>query len=68
MARVLEEIGLKIAKEAIGYVVHAGRKTVKGKDIEIAARKNVGELGCPANMHGCAKEITISSQRYGRNY
>lgn len=42
MARVLEEIGLEIAKEAIGYAVHAERKTVKGKDIEIAARKNVG--------------------------
>ncbi len=39
MAKVLEEIGLKIAKEAIDYAMHAGRKTVKARDIEIAARK-----------------------------
>ena len=41
MAKVLEEIGLKIAKEAIDYAMHAGRKTVKARDIEIAARKIV---------------------------
>ena len=39
MARVLEEIGLKIAKDAIGYAVHAGRKTVKDRDIMIASKK-----------------------------
>ena len=39
LARVLEDIGLKIAGEAIDYAVHAGRKTVKARDIQIAARK-----------------------------
>ena len=35
----LEEIGLKVAKEAIDYAHHAGRKTVKARDVEIAAKK-----------------------------
>jgi histone H3/H4 len=35
----LEEIGVKMAKEAIDYAKHAGRKTVKARDIEIAAKK-----------------------------
>ena len=39
LAKVLEDIGIKIAKEAIDYAMHAGRKTVKQEDIEIAARK-----------------------------
>ena len=39
MARVLEEIGLKIGREAIDFAMHAGRKTVKAEDIRIAARK-----------------------------
>jgi len=39
LAKELDEIGIKIAKEAIDYAMHAGRKTVKAKDIEIAARK-----------------------------
>jgi len=39
LAKELEEIGTKIAKEAIDYAMHAGRKTVKAKDIEIASRK-----------------------------
>jgi len=39
MARKLEEIGIKIGKEAIDFAMHAGRKTVKAEDIEIAARK-----------------------------
>lgn len=42
LAKKLEEIGLKIAKEAIDYAMHAGRKTVKAEDIEIAARKVMG--------------------------
>lgn len=36
---VLEEIGVKIAKDALEYAVHAGRKTIKSEDIEIATRK-----------------------------
>jgi histone H3/H4 len=42
LAKELEEVGVKIAKEAIDYAMHAGRKTVKAEDIEIAARKAIG--------------------------
>jgi len=42
LAKELEGIGIKIAKEAIDYAMHAGRKTVKAEDIEIAARKVMG--------------------------
>ncbi len=43
LAEELAEIGIKIAKEAIDYAMHAGRKTVKAKDIEISARKVLGK-------------------------
>lgn len=39
LAKVLEEIGVKIAKEALDFAMHTGRKTIKAEDIEIAARK-----------------------------
>ena len=39
LEKVLDEIGVKIAKEALDYAVHSGRKTIKAKDIEIATRK-----------------------------
>jgi histone H3/H4 len=39
LAKVLDEIGVKIAKEALDYAMHSGRKTIKAKDIEIATRK-----------------------------
>jgi histone H3/H4 len=39
LAKALQEIGLKIAKEALDFAVHSGRKTIKSEDIEIAARK-----------------------------
>jgi len=39
LGRALEEIGVKIAKEAMDFANHAGRKTVKARDIEIAAQK-----------------------------
>jgi len=39
MAKVLEDVGVKIAKEALDFAMHAGRKTIKEKDVEIAARK-----------------------------
>jgi len=44
LAKTLEEIGLKIAKEALDYAMHAQRKTVKAEDIEIATRKVRGKL------------------------
>jgi DNA-binding protein len=43
LAKVLEEIGTKIAKEALEYAVYAGRKTIKTKDIEIATKKVIRE-------------------------
>jgi len=42
LARVLEDIGIKIAKEALDYSMHTRRKTIKTDDIEIAARKVMG--------------------------
>jgi histone H3/H4 len=43
LAEVLDTVGVEIAKEAIGYALHAGRKTIKKKDIEIAATKVLGK-------------------------
>jgi DNA-binding protein len=42
LAEVLKVIGVKIAKEALDYSMHAGRKTIKTEDIEIATRKVMG--------------------------
>jgi histone H3/H4 len=39
LAKALEGIGIKIAKEALDFTMHAGRKTVKAEDIEIATKK-----------------------------
>ena len=39
LAKVLEETGVKIAKDALDYTMHAGRRTVKAKDIKVAASK-----------------------------
>jgi histone H3/H4 len=43
LAKALEEIGVKIAREALDFAMHAGRKTIKSEDIEIAARKVMGK-------------------------
>jgi len=32
LAQVLEEVGAKIAGDALEYMVHAGRRTLKAKD------------------------------------
>ncbi len=42
MGKVLEEIGVKIGKEAIDWSMHAGRKTIKSEDIRRAAEKVLG--------------------------
>jgi histone H3/H4 len=39
----LEDIGLKIAKEALDFTKHARRKTVRVEDIQIAVRKVLKE-------------------------
>jgi len=43
LAKALEEIGVKIAREALDFAMHAGRKTIKSEDIEIAAKKVMGK-------------------------
>ncbi len=43
LAKELEKMGIKIAKEALDFAMHAGRKTIKAEDIEIAARKAMGK-------------------------
>jgi histone H3/H4 len=43
LAKVLEDLGVRIAKEARDYSVHAKRRTIKAEDIEIAARKVMGK-------------------------
>jgi histone H3/H4 len=37
----LEDIGVRIAREALDFTKHAGRKTVKADDIQIAVTKVV---------------------------
>ena len=44
LAKTLDKIGVRIAREALDYAVHDGRKTIKAEDIEIATRKVTGKL------------------------
>jgi histone H3/H4 len=37
LAALMEEFALRISREAVKLTTHAGRKTVKGKDIRMAA-------------------------------
>ena len=39
LARILEEVGVEIAREAIEYAMHAGRRTVRAKDVKAAYEK-----------------------------
>ena len=43
LSKVLEDVGIQIAREAIDFAVHAKRKTVKAEDIRIAAKKVLGK-------------------------
>lgn len=39
LAEILEEKGEELAKEAVRFSQHAGRKTILGDDIKLAAKK-----------------------------
>ena len=39
LRRILEEIGVSIAKNAVEMSIHAGRKTIKSEDIRLAAKQ-----------------------------
>ena len=39
LRRVLEEFGVAIAKNAVEMSVHAGRKTIKAEDVQLAAKQ-----------------------------
>ena len=39
LRRILEEIGVSIAKNAVEMSVHAGRKTIKSEDVRLAAKQ-----------------------------
>ena len=43
LRQVLEEVGVRLAKEALDFTKHAHRKTVKAEDIQIAVRKILKE-------------------------
>ena len=36
--RILEEIATKISDQAVDLSIHAGRKTIKAEDIQLAAK------------------------------
>ena len=40
LRRVLEDIGIEIAKNAIEMSKHANRKTVRGEDVKLAAKSS----------------------------
>jgi DNA-binding protein len=38
LRRIIEEVATKISSQAVDLSVHAGRKTIKGEDIQLAAK------------------------------
>ena len=40
LRRVLEDIGIEIAKNAVDMGKHSGRKTVKSEDVKLAAKSS----------------------------
>jgi histone H3/H4 len=38
LRRIIEEVAIAIAKSAVDMSSHAGRKTVRGEDIKLAAK------------------------------
>lgn len=38
LRRVVEDVGLEIAEEAVRIAQHTGRKTVKAEDVRLASR------------------------------
>jgi len=45
LAKILEEVGVKIAGEALVFTLHSGRRTVKARDIKAAIEKLFGNEG-----------------------
>jgi histone H3/H4 len=43
LRKILEDVGERIAKQAVDLSVHAGRKTIKSEDVRLAA-KNILKL------------------------
>ena len=39
LGRILEELGVHIGEEALDWSMHAGRRTVREDDVEMAAKK-----------------------------
>ena len=58
LSEVLSDTGVKIAKEAIDYAMHARRKTLKAEGIEIATRQVLGKQNsnseCASGALSCA--------------
>lgn len=41
LRKVLEEVGLSVAKHAVELASHAGRKTVRAQDVKLAAKSTI---------------------------